>query len=742
MPPAPRWRQRGRAPAPAPRPRGEVPMPPRLGGRAARLSGARQARDIAGVMPRRRPPSPRLLAAAFLLALPLWPARAAAQTWDDSTVLALVQRAIARRDAVLADTGLRDFTARAHGFVFFLGQMGEGMTEPPRLIKADQLELQVYWKAPNFAKQLIVGWRDRMDLPTDIAYHRDHLGIAMNNFPDRIRIGEGDEVRDVPHPLARFGPSLYQYALKDSLTIQLPDRAIRVYEVLVRPRDYRAPRIVGSLFLDRSDGDLVRMSFEFTRSAYLDPELEDITISIENGLYEGRFWLPYRQEISIRRRGTWLDFPVRGIIQGRWEIDGYRINQGIPPGVLGMPGPQIIPLDPAVRDTFPWTDSIGAAIRALGDAPRDLDLSAVRAQVEAVAMGHAIDGLKRAQLGGASVSDFARFNRVEGVALGLGGTLRAANDASVLRLRAGAATATSLVTGGARLEVRRGAWTWSAGGAREVRDLGDAPVISGVVNSLSAQETGADFGDYYLATGGSAGASVALGGRASLEASAGWERVGSLAVHARWARGAFATPNPSVGSGSWTVARVTLLRQEPAFTAARGFSGRLDVEGGAGTTDYARAYGAARWQVPAGSGWLVAQTSAGVATPDVAADRAFVLGGHGTLLGEGFRAYTGRASWWGALEWRLPVGIPQIPLGSFAGTGRTLTVIPFVAAGWTGLGKPPALTLGRDSPGIRPVAGVGFGWLHDLVRCDVGYGLRTRRLGASVDVAREFWGIL
>ncbi len=697
-----------------------------------------------GVMPCRRPPPLASLTLAAVLTGVALPVRAAAQAWDDSTVTALVARAIARRSAALADTGLKDFSASAHGFVFFLGQIGEGMAEPPRLVKADQLELQVYWKAPSFTKQLIVGWRDRMDLPTDIAYHRDHLGIAMNNFPDRIRLGEGDEVRDVPHPLAPGGPSLYEYALQDSLTIELPDRAIRVYEVLVRPRDFKAPRLVGSLFLDTDQGDLVRMSFEFTRAAYLDPQLEDITISIENGLFEGRFWLPYRQEISIRRRGTWLDFPVRGIIQGRWEIGSYRINAGLPPGVLAMPGPEIVVLDPAVRDTFPWRDSIGAAIRALAQAPRDMDFAAVRAQVQAVAMGHAVDGLRRAQLGGASISDFAHFDRVEGVALGLGATLRAANDATVLRVRGGAATATTLFTGGAQLAVRRGVWTWSVGGAREVRDLGDEPVISRVVNSLAAQEAGADFGDYFLATGGRVGATLALGGggRTTLEASAGWERIGSLATHASWARGAFTDPNPPVGSGQWSVASLTLRRQAPAFTMAPGVSGRVLLEGGSGTSAYLRAYGQLRWQAPLGSGWVVARTSAGAATPDLPAYRAFELGGRGTLLGEGFRAWAGRASWWGSLEWRVPVGIPEIPLGSFAGTGRTLTLIPFAAAGWAG-GLPPArLPLGAPSPGVRPVVGLGFGWLHDLVRLDVGWALKTGRVGASLDVSRDFWEIL
>ena len=676
---------------------------------------------------------------APLLALPARPRALAAQDWDAPGTRALVARAIARRQAAFADTALKDFTARAHGFVFFLGQIGEGLSEPPRLIKSDQLELQVYWKAPNLSKQIIIGWRDRLDLPTDIQYHNDHLGIALNNFPDRIRLGEGDEVRDVPHPLAPNGPALYQYALKDSMEIELPDRAIKVYEIAVRPRDFRAPRLVGSIFLDTELCDLVRMSFEFTRPAYLDTELEDITVSIENSLWEGRFWLPYRQEISIRRRGAWMDFPVRGIIQGRWEIDTYRFNQGTDPALFRIPGYEIIAAAPATRDSFPWRDSLEAEIRDVARAPQLEDFAGVRAKVRAIAMGHVIDGLRRAQLGGASLSDFAHYNRVEGLALGIGATVRGGNDATRLRVKAGAATATTLFTGGAELAARQGAWTWRLAAERAVRDLGDVPVVSGVVNSLSAQETGNDFGDYFLATGGEGGAALALGGRTAAELDAGWERIGSLTTRAGWARGGFG-PNPSVGSGDWSHARLALRRVAPSFTQVASFSGRLEVEGGTGTTAYLRSYGELRWQAPAGSGWLVARASAGAATHDLPAYRAFVLGGRGTLLGEPFRAYAGRETVWGSLDLRLPLGVPEVPLGSFAGTGRTLTVIPFVAAGWVGGTVTPLL--GVPSRGVRPVAGLGLEWFHDLIRFDVGYGLRTGKLGAAVDVSRDFWDIL
>ena len=69
---------------------------------------------------------------------------------------------------------------------------------------------------------------------------------------------------------------------------------------------------------DQANAEVVRMNVTFTRAALLDKALEDVSVVLENRLVGGRFWLPSRQEIEIRRNGEWLDYPVRGIIRGRW----------------------------------------------------------------------------------------------------------------------------------------------------------------------------------------------------------------------------------------------------------------------------------------------------------------------------------------------------------------------------------------------------------------------------------------
>ena len=211
-----------------------------------------------------------LIALPSLLALLISPL--AAQNWNSPGTLALVRRAVDRRLAMQADSALTSYRASAHGFVFFLAQVGEGLAEPPRLVKADELDVEVYWQAPDRSKQVILGWRDGRFLPTDIRYHRDHLGIVTNNFGNVIRIGEGDEVRDVPHPLLR--PVSWPTTLRsDSAAIRSAAGEVRVYQIKVRPRSFDQALVVGTLYLDVASAELVRLRFSFTAPSYLDRQL-------------------------------------------------------------------------------------------------------------------------------------------------------------------------------------------------------------------------------------------------------------------------------------------------------------------------------------------------------------------------------------------------------------------------------------------------------------------------------------
>jgi hypothetical protein len=102
--------------------------------------------------------------------------------------------------------------------------------------------------------------------------------------------------------------------------------------------------------------------------------------------------------------------------------------------------------------------------------------------------------------------------------------------------------------------------------------------------------------------------------------------------------------------------------------------------------------------------------------------------------------YGGRHMALGHLEWRFDIPAPAIPLGSFASTGRRVTVAPFVAAGYAA--NPLSDLPWTRSGGIRPVAGLAVELFMRLLRVEGGIGLRDGGFGITVDVNRDWWRLL
>jgi len=686
----------------------------------------------------------RLLAAAAALVV-VNNGLIAQQAWNDPRTLALVTRATERRASQIADTTLVDYKATAHGYVTFLAQFGEGFPEPPKIVKADELGLEVYWRAPDLSKQRIMGRRDTLLLPTDINYHRDHLGIVQNNFRNIIRIGEGDEVRDVPHPLSPTGLQVYDFAIRDSLQIRLGDRVLDVYEVRVRPKDDRQPRTVGSVYIDRESSDVVRMTFSFTRAALIDKDLEDVSVVLENALIEGRYWLPRRQEIEIRRTGSWLDYPARGIIRGRWEICCYEINQGIPASYFA--GPEIVAAPPAERALKPYPfvgqvlDSLPPDVRAVTDA----DVKKVQEEARALVRQQALQRTKSLALSARHISDMVRFNRVEGLALGSG---------LIQRLGAGLAVAASgrygfsdkQWKGRGALEYRTGAGSYvMLAGERQYRDVGDEQETSLVKNSVAAQEFGSDYTDLFDARSISLSGSLAgFSWRPSIDVA--YEQHEQLTVHARPASGSFEATIPAQQLHE---SRVTVGLDHPTALTWGGFemAAHLAVAGirresasDSFRGQFLRPSLMLDLEKPVGAGRFISHTvAAGIFSSDtLPAQHLVYFGGPVTGPGYEFHEFVGRGGASQRLEYRFLTPFVPIPLGRFGRTPATITLAPFATAVW--IDRSAAFKPARQ--GWYPALGLGALTVFDVLRFDVARGLRHGRWTFSVDVGRDFWSVL
>ncbi|MEO7477584.1 MAG: hypothetical protein ABIY46_19885, partial [Gemmatimonadales bacterium] len=474
-----------------------------------------------------------------------------------------------------------------------------------------------------------------------------------------------------------------------------------------------------------------------TPAAYLDSQLEDISIVLENSLFDQRYWLPYRQEVEIRRRTTWLDFPARGIIRGRWEIEGYDLNLPLPEGVFD--GPPIAGLlRPGPGDTG-WTPSLDRAIAGVAAPVNRQDMDALRVEVERIAGARALSGLPAKRLAAGSVSDVIHVNRVQGLTLGFGGVVGLRKRRVELRPQIGYGTADHRVTGGIGVRAGLGATQLTAGISRRIGDFSDVPVIAPAINSLLAQEGGRDYGDYVLLHTGRLGLRQRLSGRNALGVSVAVEDSRSVRSRATPATGRY-RPNPALGSGTYRVARLELERASGGIAVRRDLQARVSLEAGEGPSDYARATLEGRWLTTVGGREVVSRLYLGAGSARLPPHRSFVLGGRGTLVGQPFRAFGGREMALGQVEWRFEVPVPAIPLGSFASTGRRMIVAPFLAAGVAGrpiVGLPWSAT-----DGIRPVAGVALEWFMRLIRVEAGIGLRDGGFGVTVDVHRDWWALL
>ena len=680
--------------------------------------------------------------------LALAPSAASAQTWNDARTRALVEQATARRAAQLADSALVDYQAAAHGYLTFLAQVGEGFPEPPKIVKADELALEVYWRSPDLSKQRIVGRRDTLLLPTDINYHRDHLGIVQNNFPNIVRLGDGDEVRDVPHPLSPRGLAVYDYAISDSLRIQLPDRAIDVLEVRVRPKDDRLPAAVGAVYIDRVQATVVRMAFSFTRAALIDKQLEDVSIVLENALIENRFWLPRRQEIEIRRTGSWLDYPARGIIRGRWEICCYQVNKGFV--AAQFTGPEIVQAPRAEQRAYPWKGRILDSLPMDVRAATDEDVVRVQEEARSLVRASALARTRETSLSARAISDFARVNRVEGLSVGLG----------VGRRFGGGVYSRLSGRFGFSDHEPKGEFTvgWQRPDAsgiqlrafRSFRDTGDEPETSVLRNTIGAQEMGSDYTDPYDARG--VGLTIDLGRRLGgrWRLTGGYEWQDSLSVQASPSWGRY---EPTIGAWKLRGPRASLTYDRATSLSIAGSEVRVtgELRGGhvtasrpdlaEGETTYGRGWLGLQLERPFGRNRLVARSSlAGVAGADLPPQEFVYLGGPTTAPGYEYHELVGRFGATQRIEARLAVPFPALPLGRYGTTGASATLVPFAHTAY--VARVAGSIRAEREAGWYPSIGLGLMTVFDLLRFDVAKGLRDGRWAFSVDVIRDFWPIL
>jgi hypothetical protein len=416
--------------------------------------------------------------------------------WNGPRALELMQRAQVRRDLPRGDSTLRNYTAKANGFVYFYLDRRE--TDERTLVKVDQIALDLYWKTPDRTKQRIVGLRDVSRLPNKMYYHLDHLTVVQNGFGDVIKIGDGDEVRDVPHPAAPGADTIYDFRLADSVTLQLGGESaeVRVYEIQVRPRRTNRSALIGSVFVDRATADIVRMTFTFTPASYVDRRLDYINISLDNGLFAGRYWLPAEQAVEIRRQIPELDFAAGAVIKGRVRVGSYEFNQPLSDTLFWGRAVSAVPEAQRRNYEFPLDIFADVNEEGLSPTPRMEELQELAADLVGESK---LSGLPPFRLYVPDASSVIRYNRTEGWYGGLGASYVASPSLRIDALGGYAAGAEHPV-GTLQLRAdRENTRVYLTGELNTVADIGPVSGMPGALNTVAGRLFHEDYLDPYYA---------------------------------------------------------------------------------------------------------------------------------------------------------------------------------------------------------------------------------------------------
>jgi hypothetical protein len=706
-------------------------------------------------------------------------APAQATGWNSERVLEMVGQARQRRQEPVLDESLRSYKADVAGHIyFFLDRRDEA---EPVLLRADQVALDLYWAQPDQVRQIIRGMRHEEQFPIrDFRYYLDRYTVIHDGFGDEIRVGDGMDVRNVAHPLAPGAELVYEYRLADSTSLQLPGAAppILVYEVQVRPRDFNAPAIIGSLYIERARADLVRLAFTFTRAAYLDPRNERVEIMLENGLWEGRHWLPREQRLMVRREMPQFDFEIGTVIRATLRVASYDLNVDLPRGFFAGP-PVVLGADPQGLRAFPFREELYDGLEAAGFAPGFEPGSLANVDVDAIAgrilRERYLSGVPAGRLHLPAASRILRYGRTEGLATEVGMSIGVAR--SQLALRAGYAWGSEdplAEVAWRPMGPQRGARVLAEAYLNRPLELGLRPAAAGAISTIGAA-FGSDYRDVHPATGARVGVRYGDGRVGVLRVAIAGEshrQGGQAATDAPLGSRAFRPVAPAeqgtrifVDAGYdrrlhlGPMALVVRPGIEAGFAdfdgsdASGGLQG--DVSGGlqGDVSGGARSGAFGRGRIDIDATWMATDQGTGVDVRGVAAaavgttpaQHLWYLGGPNTLPGHPFHAWVGdRAAVADVAAWQDVIrGLVRVRL--------------FAAAGWSALdgqwpgagGTPPpsaapALATWTPQPtgGVKTSVGVGVGLIHGVLRLDYAVPTDTWAGRFIFSVDPRFWHLL
>ncbi|HMG17235.1 MAG TPA: hypothetical protein VK573_00815, partial [Gemmatimonadales bacterium] len=208
-----------------------------------------------------------------------------------------------------------------------------------RMLYRRELALRIDWRRDSVAQIDVIGARQsvpaaapKRELPEDLK--GDVGDYAFDPADDRLTVGfrsrsDSGKRLEFQHPLAPGSEAHYRFAAGDSSIVVFPDgRTIRLRELRIIPRRLDVRLMTGSFWIDEGSHAVVRAlvrparAFDFEQDVAEDDDdipgivkpirLEFRFLTIDYGLWEGRWWLPRLIAMdAVATAGSFLQMPVR-----------------------------------------------------------------------------------------------------------------------------------------------------------------------------------------------------------------------------------------------------------------------------------------------------------------------------------------------------------------------------------------------------------------------------------------------
>ena len=222
---------------------------------------------------------------------------------------------LARQRHHRPDSTLHDYRAELHTLVS-VGFITDPLA-PPKLVIASELASGIAWQREGGLQIRMLGQRYvtsfGRDIEAGLDFSEPWFVATLPGDSLRVLGGIGLPERAAIHPFAPGAERYYTYALGDTLSLLTPGRQVDLVEVRVSPTRGDEALVVGSIWVDALTGDIGAMQIRFVgKPLWADDEnpegsawanrILSVSATLEQGLWEQRYWLPHRQQLELMIR--------------------------------------------------------------------------------------------------------------------------------------------------------------------------------------------------------------------------------------------------------------------------------------------------------------------------------------------------------------------------------------------------------------------------------------------------------